>query len=148
MLFFREAHVFLKICWIGLFGTKWVSFHLEKSKCRKYSFQKLTEFSQGNQVLDAPASNTDNILPRDTCVSSTQMKRPIWTNISLAQPLIYLTCKKYSLEKLTQFSQGNDLMDAPHCNIDAFLATYTCVSSILLNMPFWNKMSLYPPWKT
>jgi hypothetical protein len=34
--------------------------------CSKISFQKLTKFSQGNNVLDAPASNTDSFLLRDT----------------------------------------------------------------------------------
>jgi hypothetical protein len=45
--------------------------------CRKYSFQKLTQLSQGNNVLDVPASNTDGFLLKDTCVSSTQLNRPI-----------------------------------------------------------------------
>jgi hypothetical protein len=37
----------------------------------KYSNQKLTQFSQGNNVLDAQVSNTDDFLSRDTCVPST-----------------------------------------------------------------------------
>jgi hypothetical protein len=36
----------------------------------KYSFQKLTQLSQGNNVLDAHASNTDGFILRDICVSS------------------------------------------------------------------------------
>jgi hypothetical protein len=39
--------------------------------CRKYSIQKLTHFSQGNNVLHAPVSTTNGILSRDTFVSST-----------------------------------------------------------------------------
>jgi hypothetical protein len=39
--------------------------------CRKYSFQKLILFLPENNVLDAPASNTDGFLLRDTCVPST-----------------------------------------------------------------------------
>jgi hypothetical protein len=35
------------------------------SHCR-YSFHKLTQFSQGNKVLDPTASNIDGFLPRDT----------------------------------------------------------------------------------
>jgi hypothetical protein len=38
---------------------------------RKYSYPKLTQFSQANNVLDAPASNTDGFLSRNTCLSST-----------------------------------------------------------------------------
>jgi hypothetical protein len=33
---------------------------------RQYSFQKLTQFSLGNNVLDAPISNIDGFLSRDT----------------------------------------------------------------------------------
>jgi hypothetical protein len=36
----------------------------------KYSFQKLTHFSQENNVVDAPASTVDGFLCRDTSVSS------------------------------------------------------------------------------
>jgi hypothetical protein len=32
---------------------------LKNQSGRKYSFQNLTQFSQGNSVLDAAASNTD-----------------------------------------------------------------------------------------
>jgi hypothetical protein len=46
--------------------------------CRKYSFQKLTDFSQGKDVLNAAASNIDSLFSRGTCVSSTQLNRPIW----------------------------------------------------------------------
>jgi hypothetical protein len=44
--------------------------------CRKYSFQKFTQFLLGNNVLDPNASNTDDFLWRDTCVSSSQLNRP------------------------------------------------------------------------
>jgi hypothetical protein len=54
--------------------------------CRKYSFQKLNEFSQGNNVPDVPASNSDGFLWRDTCVSSTQLNRPICRKQSLFPP--------------------------------------------------------------
>jgi hypothetical protein len=37
---------------------------------RQYSFQKLSQFSQGNNVLDAPPSNIDGFLARNTCDSS------------------------------------------------------------------------------
>jgi hypothetical protein len=42
--------------------------HLRYSK---YSFQKLTQFSQGHNVLDLHASNTYGFPLRDKCVSST-----------------------------------------------------------------------------
>jgi hypothetical protein len=39
-------------------------------------------------VLDATASNIDDFLLRDTCVSSTQPKRPFWRKQSLSPPEI------------------------------------------------------------
>jgi hypothetical protein len=45
--------------------------------CRKYFFQKLTLFSQGNNVIDDAASHVDDFLSRDTCVSSILLDRPI-----------------------------------------------------------------------
>jgi hypothetical protein len=41
------------------------------------SFQKLTKFSQANNVLLAAASNIDDFVWRDTCVSSTLLSSPI-----------------------------------------------------------------------
>jgi hypothetical protein len=43
---------------------------LKKVSWRTYFFQKLNEFSQGNNVLDTPTSSPDAVLVRDTCVSS------------------------------------------------------------------------------
>jgi hypothetical protein len=53
--------------------------------CRNNSFQKLTQFSQGNNILDTPAFNMDHFLYTDICVSSTQCNRPIWSKQSLSQ---------------------------------------------------------------
>jgi hypothetical protein len=53
---------------------------------RKYSFQKLTQLSLGNNAVDAPACNVDEILSRDSCVSSTHLNRPIWNKESLSPP--------------------------------------------------------------
>jgi hypothetical protein len=50
--------------------------------CRKYSFQKLTPFSHGNNVLDAAACNIEGFLSRDTCVCSTLLKRANWSKQS------------------------------------------------------------------
>jgi hypothetical protein len=37
--------------------------------CKKYSFQKLIQFAEGKNVIDAPASSTDGSHEKDTCVS-------------------------------------------------------------------------------
>ena len=53
----------------------------------KYSFPKLTQFSLGKSGLDAPASTSDGCLWKDTCVSSTQLNKPLWNEHSLS-PLL------------------------------------------------------------
>jgi hypothetical protein len=40
--------------------------HLKTLRERQSSFQKKTQFSQGNNVLDLPTSNIDGFLTRDT----------------------------------------------------------------------------------
>jgi hypothetical protein len=54
--------------------------------CRKYSFQRVTEFSHGNNVLQTEASSIDGFLRRDICFTSTQLKRTIWIKHSLSPP--------------------------------------------------------------
>jgi hypothetical protein len=61
-------------------------FTLNQLCCRKYFCQKLMQFSQENNVLDAAASNKDSFLWRDICVSSTQMKRHIWSKERQSPP--------------------------------------------------------------
>jgi hypothetical protein len=52
---------------------------LKNLTCRKYLVQDVivNRFSQGNNMLDAAASNIDDFLWRDTCVSLIQHNRPI-----------------------------------------------------------------------
>jgi hypothetical protein len=73
---------------------------LKPLSCNKYSFQKLSQFSQGGNVLDAPASNTGGFHLGDACVSSTQMNRLIWNH-----HFENLWRRKYSFQKVTQLSQ-------------------------------------------
>jgi hypothetical protein len=59
---------------------------LKSPRVRKYSVKKIPQFSQGNNAVDAPASNSDDFLLKYTCFSSTQMNRPIWIKQSLSPP--------------------------------------------------------------
>jgi positive regulator of sigma E activity len=71
MVSFGEIHVFLQLCRIAyLEQTEPVS-TLKIVIFGKYSFQKLTQFSHGNNMLEALPFNTDGFLSSDTCVSST-----------------------------------------------------------------------------
>jgi hypothetical protein len=49
---------------------------LKQLICREYSFQNLNEFSEGNNMQDAAASDIRDFLWRDTCVSSTLLNWP------------------------------------------------------------------------
>jgi hypothetical protein len=59
--------------------------------------------------------------------------------------LKHLSCRKYSLQKLTQFSPGNNVLDAADSNIDGFLWLYAWVSSTQLNIHILSKKSLSSP---
>jgi hypothetical protein len=81
--------------------------------CRKYSFEKLTQFSQGNNVLDAAASHIHGFLWRDTCVSSTQLNSPIWTN----KP--YLQLETHKLQRVF-LSKTKSVFTGKQCAICSF----------------------------
>jgi hypothetical protein len=92
--------------------------------CRKYSCQKLTQFSQGNHVIDAAASNLGGFLWINTCVSSTLLNNLFgaYKPISTLKTII---SRKHSFQKLTQFSRGNNVLDTPASNMDGFLSRDT-----------------------
>jgi hypothetical protein len=124
VVFFREVHVFLHLSRICLSGIKRGYLHLVTPKCRMYSFQKLTHFSQRNNVVDANASKTDGCLWRDTCASSTQLNMCIWSKMSLSLPWklwYYMILWKYCFQKLTKLSLGNSVLDALPSNTGGFL---------------------------
>jgi hypothetical protein len=57
---------------------------LKTLKGRQYSFQKLIQFSLVNKVLNAPACILDGFLLRDTCISSTELNRPMWNKMCVS----------------------------------------------------------------
>jgi hypothetical protein len=69
-----------------LFGTQCAFLPLENPDKQPVSFQKLTQLSQGNNVLVAHASSTDSFLSRDTRVSSIQLKKPVSNKMSGSNP--------------------------------------------------------------
>jgi hypothetical protein len=101
---------------------------LETPLLQEGFLSKLTLFSQGNNVLDAPASTTNGDLLRDMFVSSTYQNRPIWKKMRLSH-LEISDLKEVFFQKLTQFSLGKNVLDAPPCNTGASLLRDTCVSS-------------------
>jgi hypothetical protein len=53
---------------------------------QEVSFEKLTQFSLGKNVLDAQVSNKDGFLLRDIYVPPTSLNSPIWGKLSLPAP--------------------------------------------------------------
>jgi hypothetical protein len=112
--------------------------------CRMYSIQKLTQISHVNNVLCAPASDTDIFLCRDTCVSILPEEANFEQNAPLST-FKALICMKYTFQQLTQFSQGNNVLDAVASNIDGFPLRDTHVQSTQMSRPICNKLILSPP---
>jgi hypothetical protein len=77
----------------------------------KYSCQNLTQFSQRNNVLDAPAYNTvdffveTHVYPQLNWIGLFDKTEPIST-------FKHVDCSKYSFQNLKGFSQGKNVLDA------------------------------------
>jgi hypothetical protein len=72
---------------------------------RKYSLLKQTQFSQANNVLDAPVSNTDGFLKRHMCFFNSAELGYLEQN-EISTNLKIVIDKRSSLQKLTQFLQA------------------------------------------
>jgi hypothetical protein len=81
---------------------------LKIPRTRKFFFQKLLQFSLGNNVLDDYPSNTDGFPSRDTCISSTQLNRIIKTKESLS------LLKKHKLQEVL-ISKTNSIITGQEC---------------------------------
>jgi hypothetical protein len=144
MRFFWETHVLHQLSWIGLTGKKCAFLHLQNVDLQKVPLSKLTLFSQGKNVLDAPASKTVGFLSRDTCVTSTYwngLDGTKWTFLHFENSVF----RSYFFQYWNIFTQVNNMVDACASNTNGFLSRDTCVSSTQLNRPIWNKLSLSPP---
>jgi hypothetical protein len=103
--------------------------------CRKYSFQTASLFAQINNMLDAPASNTDGFLLRDTCLSSTWLNRSICNKMRLC-PAWKLSLRTYSFQKTNSILQVNNVLDTAASKINGYLSRDTCVSSTHMKRSF------------
>jgi hypothetical protein len=94
----------------------------------KYSFHNLTQFSHRNNVIHVAASNIDDFLWRDTCVSSTQLYRLFRANTA------YIHNENYDLQavflsKTNSITHGKNVLVAAASNLDDFFSRDTCVCS-------------------
>jgi hypothetical protein len=138
--------VFSQLTRVGLFAAKGAILHLLNFDLQEVHHPKLIELPQGNNVLDAPGSNTHAFLweihvfltlPEQAHLEQNEHFFTLKTQIR----------RKYSFQKPIQFSQVNNVLVAPADNTHSLLCRETCVSSIKLMKLIWSKMSLSPPWK-
>jgi hypothetical protein len=138
-VFLQEIYVFLQFRWTGLSGANRSYVHLETPKLQEVFLEKLTQFSQGNNVLNPPSSNKNGCLWHDICVSSTHLNRPIEKKMILSPPW--------------KLWFGNSVLTRTQCstcfssNTVGFLWRDIYASSTQLSKPICYKMSLSPPWK-
>jgi hypothetical protein len=111
-----------------VFFKEWIILHFKRISFQKHSFHMLAQFSQGNNFLDAAASNIDGFLSRYHVVYQLTLSGLFATNETFST-LKILIWRMYSFQKLTQYSQANNVLYAPASNTGGFLVRYTCVSS-------------------
>jgi hypothetical protein len=123
--FFGEIHVFLHLSWISLVGANRAHPHLGTPKLQEVFLSKTNSILSWKQGSRWNASNRDGFLWRDTCLSSTQLRRPIWTKWAFLQ-LENWDFRKYSFPKLTQFCLCYKVLHAVDSNRDGSMETYMC----------------------
>ena len=113
-------HVFLLLSWRGHFGANWPMSTLNHLPCRKYSFQNVTWFSQGNNVAYAAVSHLDSLFGEIHVFLQLG-----WIGLLVGHwnyhHCKYLSCRKYSFPNVNQFSRGRNVRNSVASNIDGFL---------------------------
>jgi hypothetical protein len=94
---------------VGLFGIKGACPTLKTVIGRKYSFQKLFQLSERNNVLGATTFNIHAFLCRGTCISSTHLNSRNGANANYL-PLETAETQEVVLSTLTQFSHENSVL--------------------------------------
>jgi hypothetical protein len=109
MVFFSETAVYHDLSLVGLFGIKGACPTLKTVIGRKYSFQKLFQLSERNNVLDATTFNIHAFLWRGTCVCATHLNSTNGANAAHL-PLETAETQEVVLSTLTQFSHENSVL--------------------------------------
>jgi hypothetical protein len=120
MVVFGAIHVFLQLTWIGLFGRKRAILHLENYDLQDVFLTKISSVLMGKQCSTCSSSNTDCFLWSDKYVSSSQQLDLFVTKWVILHLENY-DWRKYSFQKLTQFSLDYNALDTPASNRDGFV---------------------------
>jgi hypothetical protein len=84
--FLQEFHLSLQLSWMGLLETKWAFHLLHKYDLQELFLSKTNSTLRGKQCATCYYFYYTCVCSRDTCVSSTQLNRPIWNKESLSPP--------------------------------------------------------------
>jgi hypothetical protein len=129
MVIFVEINVFLQLSWIGLYGSNKPHLHLQHLSFRKYSFKNICRFTQGNCMLDNPASKTHGFF-RETQVFLQlrwmSLLEATWDFLHLEN----YDCKNYSLQN--ELSLHEEKM----CSVLLLLTDMVLFQKILLFCKF------------
>jgi hypothetical protein len=112
-------------------------------RARRYSFQKLIQFSSGNNVLDTPASNTDCMFQK-LHVFLHYIWRGYFSLSEWFSHLKMLTDNNYTFHRLTQISKGNNVPDTPASNIDGFFQDILVFLQFRWTVVLWTKWMIHP----
>jgi hypothetical protein len=138
MVFFLEMHVFLEVSWIGIFGAQRVYLHHEN-----YDWQDVFISKTKSIFTGKPCAGCCTFYYRWFFGEILVFLQLIWIALLGANKahstLKHLAFRKYSIQNLTWFSKGNNLLDAPASKLDGFLYRHACVSSTQLSRPIWAK---------
>jgi hypothetical protein len=69
---------------IGVFRANRDYLHLENCDLQHVVLSNLTQYSQGKNVLHAPATNVGGFVWNDTCIFSTPLNRPVLSKQSVS----------------------------------------------------------------
>jgi hypothetical protein len=122
--FLRRATVFLHLLERGFFAQNWCSSLMKMVRGRQYTFQKLTQFTMLNKMLDPLYSNIDDSLTRGTVLLP--FTRMGWFCKKLMiLPVKTLAGRQCSFKQLTEFTMLKRLLDPLASNISDSLTRAT-----------------------
>jgi hypothetical protein len=143
MIFFWEMNMFLQLKWLGIFGTKWAFLNLENCDLHDVLLSTTNSIVSGKQCARG-CSFYHGWFSVERFMSF--FNSAVKDYLDHADPLStlkYLHFRKYSFQRLTPFSQGNNVLHAAASNIDGFHRRDKCASPSHLNRTIWSKMSWF-----
>jgi hypothetical protein len=119
---------------------------LKITRCRKFSFSKVPQFSQLNNVLHCAVSSIHTLFGEIHVFLQLS-----WIGLFIGNRVyLYLENSKVQVVFLLKHNsvlKGNNVPDVAGPNTDSFLFTDPGVSSWKINSPIWEKLTLSPSWK-